>query len=71
MASIKNPCPNCGQPAISRSSRRPSENVVERYCICSNNACLCVFKTHTQIARIIHQGIDQSTLSSHDKQALR
>jgi hypothetical protein len=35
---------------------------------CSENV---VFKTHTEITNIIHQGIDPATLSSHDKEALR
>lgn len=70
MASIKTPCPNCGRPSIIRSSRQLSDNVVERYCVCTSNACQCVFKTHTQITNIIHQGIDPSTLSGCDKEAL-
>ena len=71
MGSIKTPCPNCGRPSITRSSRRLSENVTERYQVCSNNACLCVFKTHTETAKIIHQGVDQSTLSKDDEDALK
>lgn len=71
MATIKTPCPNCGLPATSRSSRQLSEKVVERYCVCSNNRCQCVFKTHTEIVNIIHQGIDLTTLSEQDRKSLR
>jgi hypothetical protein len=47
-----------------RKCQKVSDNVVFLY-------ANVVLKTHTEIPHIIHQGIDQTTLSSHDKQALR
>ncbi|BAS67617.1 ogr/Delta-like zinc finger family protein [Bathymodiolus septemdierum thioautotrophic gill symbiont] len=71
MRIITTPCPNCGLPATIRSSRKLSNKVAERYCVCVNNSCQCVFKTHTEIVKIIHQGIDPATLSEQDIKSLR
>jgi transcription elongation factor Elf1 len=57
-------CPECGNRAVSRTSRQLSSTVTEGYYDCTNQECGCRFKALTEIVGLIVPGdIPNPTLS--------